>query len=103
MASEPLVSVCIPSYNNEEFIAHTVKTVLDQTFSDFELVVVDDCSTDRSVSIVKGFSDPKIRLFQNSRNLGLGQNWNRALSRARGKYVKLLCGDDLLHATCLER
>jgi glycosyltransferase involved in cell wall biosynthesis len=102
MASEPLVSVCIPSYNNEEFIAHTLKSVLDQTFRDFEVVVVDDCSTDQTVSIVKSFSDLRIRLHQNPRNLGLGENWNKALSRARGKYVKLLCGDDVLQPTCLE-
>jgi glycosyltransferase involved in cell wall biosynthesis len=103
MASEPLVSVCIPSYNNEEFIAQTLESVLDQSFSDFELIVVDDCSTDRTVSIIKGFSDPRIRFSQNPRNLGLIGNWNKTLSCARGKYVKLLCGDDLLELDCLAR
>ncbi len=103
MPGEPQVSICIPSYNNEEFIALTLQSVLGQTFGDFELVVVDDCSTDRTVSIVRTFRDSRFRLLQNPRNLGMSPNWNKALSCARGKYVKLLCGDDLLHPQCLVR
>jgi glycosyltransferase involved in cell wall biosynthesis len=74
---------------------------MDQTFKDFEIVVVDDCSSDRTVSVVRSFSNSRIRLIQNPQNLGLGENWNKALSCVRGKYVKLLCGDDLLHPECL--
>jgi len=103
MGLKPLISVCIPCYNNEEFIAGTLQSLLNQSFSDFEIVVVDDKSTDRTLSVVQSFADPRIRLIQNDQNLGLAANWNRALSYSRGKYVKLLCGDDVLYPTCLAR
>ena len=102
MSSKPLVTICIPSYNAESFIGQTVETVLNQSFTDFELVVLDDRSTDQTVSVVKSFSDPRIRLIENRCTLGLSRNWNRVLSLEMGKYVKLLCDDDLLHPSCLE-
>ena len=103
MESEPLISVCIPCYNNEEFIACTIESVLNQTLNDFELVIVDDKSTDRTVSVVKDYADSRIKLIQNECNLGIGGNWNKALSCAVGKYVKLLCGDDVIYHDCLSR
>ena len=103
MLSAPLISVCIPSYNAEQFIANTLQSVIDQTFTDFEVVIVDDASTDRTVAILQEFSDSRIRLNRNDLNLGMGNNWNKVVSCARGKYVKLLCGDDLLDPQCLER
>jgi glycosyltransferase involved in cell wall biosynthesis len=103
MSAMPLVSVCIPSYNSAEFVAATVDSVLAQTFADFELIITDDCSSDRTVEVIRGFSDPRISLIQNGQNLGLEGNWNKALSCSRGKYVKLLCADDLLYPDCLKR
>lgn len=103
MSSQPIVSVCIPSYNSEEFIATTLESVLSQKFVDFEIVIADDKSTDRTISILKGFNDPRIRLIENEQNLGLGRNWHRVLSCARGEYVKLLGDDDLLYPECLAR
>jgi glycosyltransferase involved in cell wall biosynthesis len=103
MGSSPIISVCIPCYNGEDFIAGTLESVLQQSLSDFELIVIDDASTDRTVSIVEGFRDPRIKLYKNAHNLGMGQNWNKAVSIVRGKYVKLLCGDDLLSPQCLAR
>ena len=100
---EPLVTVCIPCYNGERFIAQTLESVLNQSLKDLEVVVVDDASTDRTFTVLKGFSDPRIRLSRNEQNLGMGENWNRAVSYGRGKYVKLLCEDDLLDPHCLER
>lgn len=103
MRSEPLISVCIPSYNSERFIAATLESILTQTLTDFEIVIADDKSTDDTLSIIKEFADPRIRLIQNDENLGLGGNWNKVLSCARGKYVKLLGDDDLLYPECLAR
>jgi glycosyltransferase involved in cell wall biosynthesis len=103
MPSHPLVSVCIPSFNGEEFIATTLESILTQTFADFEVVIADDKSTDRTVPIIKGFKDPRIRLIENEQNLGLGRNWNKVLSSAQGEYVKLLGDDDLLYSQCLAR
>jgi glycosyltransferase involved in cell wall biosynthesis len=103
VSQKPLISVCIPCYNGAEFIGRTLESVLAQTFTDFELILTDDNSTDETVSIINGFSDPRIRLIRNEHNLGLGLNWKRVLSQAVGKYVKLLCEDDLLHPECLAR
>jgi glycosyltransferase involved in cell wall biosynthesis len=103
MGSQPLISVCLPAYNNEGFIAPTLESVLSQTWSDFEIIVTDDKSSDRTVAVVEKFADPRVRLLRNEVNLGMGGNWNKALSCARGKYVKLLCGDDVLYPECLQR
>src|SRR5438270_4906877 len=103
MRSQPLVSICIPSFNSEEFIATTLESVVAQTFTDFEVIIADDQSTDHTVPIIKSFNDPRIELIQNEQNLGLGENWNKVLSRARGKYVKLLGDDDVLYPECLAR
>jgi glycosyltransferase involved in cell wall biosynthesis len=103
MRSQPLVSVCIPSYNSEEFIATTLQSILSQTFADFEVVIADDKSTDGTIRIIQGFNDTRIRLIENEQNLGLGRNWNKVLSCARGEYVKLLGDDDVLYPECLAR
>ena len=103
MGAEPLISVCIPSYNNEEFIAATLESVLNQTYRNFEIIITDDRSTDNTISVAKRFSDPRIRLIENTANLGIGKNWNEALSRAGGKYIKLMGADDLIYPECLER
>jgi glycosyltransferase involved in cell wall biosynthesis len=103
MATQPLISICIPSYNSERFIACTLESVLSQSFTDFEIIIVDDKSTDGTVSVIKKFSDARIRFIQNEGNLGIGGNWNKVLSCPEGKYVKLLCGDDVLYPECLAR
>lgn len=99
----PLVTVTIPMYNNERFIRQTVESVLSQTYTNFELLVYDDCSTDGSYEIVASIDDPRIRLLRNPGNLGPEGNWNRAISNIRGTYVKLICGDDILFPDCLEK
>lgn len=102
---KPLVSVCIPTYNNEDTIEETVSSVLRQTWKNLELVIVDDGSSDRTYELVTELAaeDKRIRLYRNGENLGMAGNWNRCLSLCRGDYLKLLCGDDLIHETLLER
>lgn len=97
------VSICIPTYNGERFVAATIESALRQSFEDFELVVVDDASTDRTVEIVRGFADPRIILHQNAVNQGFEGNFNRALALARGDYVKVLPMDDIIYPRCIER
>jgi len=99
----PRVSVCIPAYNGEEFIEEAIRSVLGQSFGDFDLVVIDDGSMDGTVDVARGFSDPRIRIIVNPRNLGQGENWNKALDEARGEYFKLLPQDDFLYPDCLRR
>jgi len=99
--SQPLISVCIPAFNNGDIIAATLDSVLKQTYPNFEVIITDDHSTDKTVSVIESFTDPRIKLIQNEATLGLGGNWNKAVSCATGKYVKLLCGDDLIYPDCL--
>jgi len=99
------VSVCIPAYAAQDFIAATVASLRAQTFSDFEAIVVDDCSPDRTVEVARRAAgdDPRFTIAVNERNLGPAENWNEVVARARGRYVKVLCSDDLLTPDCLER
>ncbi|TLU84245.1 MAG: glycosyltransferase [Chlorobium sp.] len=103
MLDRPYVTVTIPMYNNARFIEETINSILAQSFSDFELLVYDDNSTDGSYEIAKSFSDSRIRIYRNDVNLGPEKNWNKAISSIRGKYVKLVCGDDILYPECLEK
>jgi glycosyltransferase involved in cell wall biosynthesis len=96
-----LVSICIPAYNNEAYIKETIHSVLNQTYTNFELIVVDDCSTDNTWAIIKEFTDKRLRTFKNDKNLGMHGNWQKALSLASGVYIKLLCGDDLIYPECI--
>lgn len=99
----PRVSVCIPAYNGAEFIGEAIRSVLGQSFGDFELVIIDDCSTDGTVEAARAIGDPRIRIAVNPRNLGPRDNWNKALDEARGEFFKLLPQDDFLYSDCLRR
>lgn len=107
MASKgcPKVSVCIPTYNYGRFIAEAIESVLAQTFKDFELIVVDNCSTDNTRAVVEHYVniDPRIVYYCNESNIGMVGNWNRCLGYARGKYIKILCADDYLDNLHLEK
>jgi glycosyltransferase involved in cell wall biosynthesis len=98
----PSVSVCIPVYNGERFLAETIRSVLDQTYRDFEIVVLDNASRDRSADIARSFGDPRIRLEHNAVTLPQAENWNRVVELSRAPLVKVVCADDLLHPRCLE-
>lgn len=100
---QPTVSVCIPAYRAERHIGETIRSVLASTFEDFEVVVTDDASPDDTVEVVNGFSDARVRLERNPANLGIAGNWDRSVSLARGRYVKVLCDDDLIYPDCLSR
>jgi glycosyltransferase involved in cell wall biosynthesis len=98
------VSVCIPAYQAERYIASTIESVLAQTYLDWELILLDDASPDGTFEIARRYgSDPRIHLDRNEQNLGPVANWNHVVATARGRYVKVLCSDDLLYPSCLER
>jgi GT2 family glycosyltransferase len=94
MSAAPLLSYIVLSYNYERYIGKTLQSILDQTVQDFEIVVVDDKSTDDSVAIVSAFADPRIRLFVNQKNLGGAASYNRAVQEARGEWLVNLDADD---------
>jgi glycosyltransferase involved in cell wall biosynthesis len=92
----PLVSILTPTYNHEPYVAACIESVLTQTFSNWEQVILDDGSTDRTADIVQSFSDPRIRFFrQGNRGIeALAHTYNDALSQAQGEIIAILEGDD---------
>lgn len=101
--SKETVSVCLPVFNGGAFLAEAIESVLRQSHREFELLVVDDCSTDDSVAVIERYAatDSRIALHRNQRNLGLVDNWNRCLQLASGQWIKFLFQDDLLAPTCI--
>jgi hypothetical protein len=99
----PLVSVLTTVYNRETYLATAIESVLAQSMEDFELLIVDDGSTDRSVEIARRYErDPRLKVYVNGKNLGDYPNRNRAASLATGKYLKYVDSDDAIYPHCLE-
>ena len=97
------MTVLLPAYNGGELLREAVDSVLAQTYRDFELLVVDDCSSDGSADYLAGHDDPRVRLLRNERNLGQVPTLNRGLAEARGAYVARLDQDDACLPERLER
>lgn len=93
--SSDLVSVIMPSYNTGKYIAASIDSVRQQTYQNWELIIVDDCSTDDTDSIVKAIQDSRIRYLKNNNNLGAAISRNRALREAKGRWIAFLDSDDL--------
>jgi len=91
----PAVSVILPAYNCEKYIAKAIESVLQQTFTDFELIIINDGSTDRTEEIIKSFSDPRILYQVNNTNKGLVFTLNKGIDTAKGKYIARMDGDDI--------
>lgn len=102
--SNPTISVLMTAYNREKYIAEAIESVLNSTFQDFELVIVDDVSKDETYSIATRYAakDERISVYKNETNLGDYPNRNRAASYAKGKYIKYLDADDKLYPYGLE-
>ena len=99
----PLVSVLMTAYNREKYIAEAIESVLASTFQDFELIIVDDCSRDHTVEIVRRYtSDPRLQVHVNEKNLGDYPNRNRAASLAKGQYLKYVDSDDYIYPRGLQ-
>ena len=90
--SDKLVSVCIPAYNNADYICETIDSVLNQTYKNIELVIVDDNSNDNTLEIIKHYEakDNRVKVYHNDKNLGMAGNWNHCLELCNGEFIKLL-------------
>lgn len=102
----PIISVCIPAFNAAEYLRQAVESVLAQSHRNFEIVIVDNCSTDQTVALVDVLvkeSNGCIRFYKNDRNIGLVGNLNKCLEYANGVYIKFLMSDDILLPGCLEQ
>ncbi len=93
----PKVSVVIPVYNTERFLDESISSVLNQTLDDFELIIINDCSTDDSLNIIKKYmkKDKRIKFIGNKKNLGVAKAMNEGLKAAKGKYIAILGSDDI--------
>jgi glycosyltransferase involved in cell wall biosynthesis len=97
------ISICIPTYNGEPYIELALQSVLQQTFKDFELIVIDDESTDATYERVAAISDHRLRLEKNSTRLGLVENWNRCIHLASGEYLCIFHQDDLMEPNNIQK
>ena len=99
----PQVTVFIPVYNRERYVGPAIDSILAQNFSDYELLLIDDGSTDLSLERMRAYTDPRVRIVCNKRNRGIPRTRNTGLQLARGKYIAMLDSDDLAHPKRLEK
>lgn len=103
-ARQPLVSICIPTYNGAPYLSQALESAKDQTYPNLEIVISDDASTDNTLEIVERFKTKcriPLRIFKHSPQ-GIGVNWNHCVSQAQGEYIKFLFQDDVLQPTCIQ-
>lgn len=98
----PIVSVLMPCYNSEQYIREAIDSILSQTFSDFEFIVINDGSTDNSAEIIGSYKDKRIKYINNDVNLGLIKSLNKGISLAKGKYIARMDSDDISYPTRLK-
>lgn len=91
----PKVSVLMPVFNSEVYLSEAIDSILNQTFEDFEFIIIDDGSNDRSQEIVRSYSDPRIRFYVNKQNMGVAATLNRGLELATGEYIARMDSDDI--------
>lgn len=105
MNQSPLISICIPTYNGQKFIDQCLQSCINQSFSDYEIIIVDDGSTDNTISIIDSYclKSDKIRFYKNEKNLGLVGNWNKCIELSQGKWIKFVFQDDYISYDCLQR
>lgn len=90
-----MVSIIMPSWNTGKYIAESIQSVINQSYSNWELIIVDDCSTDNTDEVVASFSDPRIKYFHNEKNSGAALTRNKAMREAQGEWIAFLDSDDL--------
>ncbi|UCH96417.1 MAG: glycosyltransferase [Candidatus Aminicenantes bacterium] len=99
---KPEITVLMSVYNGEKFLEEAIESILNQSLENFEFLIIDDGSTDKSPEIIKSYRDTRIKLIQNNKNSGLVRNLNRGIARARGKYIARMDADDISLPTRLE-
>lgn len=98
----PKVSVVMSVYNGEKYLPETIDSILNQTFKDFEFIIINDGSTDKTAKILTSYDDPRIRIF-NQENMGLTKSLNRAISLAKGEYIARMDADDISYPERLKK
>ncbi|MCT2347464.1 glycosyltransferase family 2 protein [Bacillales bacterium AN1005] len=101
--TDPLITIFMPVYNTEKYIAESINSILNQTYKNFELLIIDDGSSDRSVEIIKSYKDNRVNLIRNEKNMGLPYTRNLGLKMAKGDYIAIMDSDDISDRERLER
>ncbi|MDD7280683.1 MAG: glycosyltransferase family 2 protein [Erysipelotrichaceae bacterium] len=101
--NNPLVSIIMPTYNCEKYVEEAIQSVINQTMEDWELIVIDDASSDDTYSIIKEFNDSRIHIYKNEENLGVAKTRNKGMDLSKGKYIAFLDSDDIWLETKLEK
>lgn len=101
--NKPMISVVLPVYNEVKFIGECIESILNQTCRDFELIIINDASTDGSVEIINNFPDPRIVLIHNNNNLGIARSLNRGFKKAKGKFIARIDANDVAVKDRLEK
>ncbi|CAG9606590.1 glycosyltransferase family 2 protein [Pseudoneobacillus rhizosphaerae] len=99
----PLVSVFMPVFNCEKYIKESLESILNQTYSNLEILIIDDGSTDNTIEIISSYNDKRIRLLKNGENKGIPFTRNRGLEESKGKYMAIMDADDIAFLNRIER
>lgn len=94
---DPLVSMVMPVYNGEKFVVETINSILNQSYSNFEFIIVDDGSTDSTYALISSISDSRIKIIRNEENKGIAYSFNVGIANSKGKYIAHIGADDLAH------
>ena len=101
--NNPVVSVIMPAYNGEKYISEAIESIINQTYQIWELIIVEDCSQDNTLEIIKRYlNDPRIKLYQNDRNIGIAGSRNKAIQMSTGEYIAIQDDDDISYPERLE-
>jgi glycosyltransferase involved in cell wall biosynthesis len=103
MKEGPIVSICIPLWNKEEYIEEMLSSALNQTYKSLEIIISNNASTDRSIELINKFNDPRIKIYTNAENMGGMYNFRKVFTYATGKYMTYLSADDALDLTTIEK
>jgi glycosyltransferase involved in cell wall biosynthesis len=101
--NQPLVSICIPTYNAEKTVVSTFQSILNQTYQNLEIIVVNNASTDNTLALLQQFKDPRIKIYTNEENIGGERNWSRCIGLASGEYIAIFHSDDLYMPEMVEK
>lgn len=94
-SKQPLVSISIPVYNAEKTIAETIQSIINQTYNNLEIIIVDNASTDNTLQVIKKFKDPRIKIYKNNKNIGAEKNFSKCVKLAKGRYIAIFHADDV--------
>ena len=105
MKAQPLISVIMPCYNSEDYIEEAIESILNQTYNNIEVIIADDCSTDKSFDLIKRYTkkDKRVRCFKNKNNIGCTKTLNKLVEQAKGKYIARMDADDISFEDRIEK